>query len=278
MMPRATSAGRTSAALAHRPIDRATPSHPAARARERVVQAVGGFVEIARRQTSRDSLWIDLDHDRRGAVHRRCERLRAAHPAKSGGDNETAGQCASEMPSGERGERLVGALHDALTSDIDPAASGHLAIHGQAAVLELTEILPGRPRRHQQRVGNEHARRAGVGLKHSDRLARLDQQRLVVLERPQRLHDRVERLPVARRLSRSAVDDEIVRPLRDVGIEIVHQHPQRGFLRPPFAGQRRASRRADGAGSSGHGGSRKRKLDLKKRGVGCQFENEKFFT
>ena len=68
----------------------------------------------------------------------------------------------------------------------------------------------------------------------------------------QRPDDRVERRPVARRLARSAVDDEIVGPLGDLGIEIVHQHPQRGFLRPAFAGQRGASWRSDGAGGSGH--------------------------
>ena len=57
--------------------------------------------------------------------------------------------------------------------------------------------------------------------------------------------DRVERFPAARGLARAAVDDEIVGPLGDVGIEIVHQHPQRGFLRPAFAGEGGAARRAD---------------------------------
>ena len=61
----------------------------------------------------------------------------------------------------------------------------------------------------------------------------------------QRRDDRVERLPAARRAARAAVDDEIVRPFGDLGIEIVHQHPQRGFLRPSFAGERRAARRAE---------------------------------
>ena len=54
----------------------------------------------------------------------------------------------------------------------------------------------------------------------------------------ERAHDGVERGPAARRAARSAVHDQILRPLGDVGIEIVHQHPQRGFLRPAFAGER----------------------------------------
>ena len=50
----------------------------------------------------------------------------------------------------------------------------------------------------------------------------------------------------------AAVDDQIVGPLGDVGIEVVHQHAQRGFLRPALAGERGAARRADGAGRRGH--------------------------
>ena len=46
-------------------------------------------------------------------------------------------------------------------------------------------------------------------------------------------------------LARAAVDDQIVGPLGDLGIEIVHQHPQRGFLWPSLARQRRAAGRAD---------------------------------
>ena len=43
----------------------------------------------------------------------------------------------------------------------------------------------------------------------------------------------------------AAVHDQIVGPLGDVRIEIVHQHPQRGFLRPALAGQRGAARGAN---------------------------------
>src|SRR5206468_13102077 len=82
---------------------------------------------------------------------------------------------------------------------------------------------------------------------HADRLPALNQQRLVVLQRPQRRHDRVERFPVAGRLSRSAIHDEILRTLGDVGIKIVHQHAQRRFLLPPLARERRAAWGADGA-------------------------------
>ena len=79
-------------------------------------------------------------------------------------------------------EGLVGALHDALAADVDPGAGGHLAVHHQALGIELVEMLPGRPVRHQVGVGEQHARRVLVGLEHADRLAGLDQQRLVVVQ------------------------------------------------------------------------------------------------
>ena len=78
--------------------------------------------------------------------------------------------------------------------------------------------------RHQVGVGDQDARRVGVRAEHADRLAGLDEQRLIALEAAQRRDDAVERLPIARRAADPAIDDELARPLGDVGIEIVHQH------------------------------------------------------
>jgi hypothetical protein len=78
-----------------------------------------------------------------------------------------------------------------------------------------------------------------------DWLAGLHDERFVVLEPPERGHDRVEGRPAARRAARAAVDDQLVGPFRHLGVEVVHQHPQRGFLRPSFAGERRAPGSAD---------------------------------
>src|ERR1051326_6863160 len=64
---------------------------------------------------------------------------------------------------------------------------------------------------------------------------------------PRRGDDGVEALPVARRFADAAVDDELLRPLRDFGVEIVHQHAQRGLLLPSLAGELRAARRVDDA-------------------------------
>src|SRR6185436_1031142 len=77
------------------------------------------------------------------------------------------------------------------------------------------------------------------------RLAGLDEQRLVVLQLAQAAHQRVEALPVARRLPDAAVDDQVLRPLRHLGIEVVHEHAEGGLLRPGLAGDLGAARRAD---------------------------------
>ena len=136
-------------------------------------------------------------------------------------------------------ERLVRALQDALRADVDPRARRHLAVHRQTHRLEAAELLPGRPLGHEVGVRDQHARGPLVGLDDADRLARLHEQRLVALELPQLADDRVERRPRACRATGAAVDDQVVGPLGDLGIEVVHQHPHGGFLLPALAGQAR---------------------------------------
>ncbi len=217
-----------------------------------LVKIRGRFVEIVRRQPARDAVRIHFDDESGRPVHRRRQRLRAAHPAQPRGQDPFVGELASIVLAPRLGESFVGALHDALAADVDPRAGGHLAVHRQAAIFEIPEDVPGRPGRHQEGVGNEHARCAAVGAEHANGLPRLNQQRLVRLERAKRVDDRVERLPVARGLSRSAVDDQIFGTLGNVGIQIVHQHAQRGFLRPALARKCRATGRPYYAGACCH--------------------------
>src|SRR5881227_3729363 len=76
--------------------------------------------------------------------------------------------------------------------------------------LKAMELLPGRPLRHQQAVGEQHPRGLLVRAEHADRLARLHQQRLVVAQLAERGHNRVEILPAPRRPAGAAVDDQAV--------------------------------------------------------------------
>jgi hypothetical protein len=218
------------------------------------VQRIGRFVHVAGLQTAFDPVRVHFDDQRGGAVHDRRERLGPAHPAKAGRDEDAPVEVGAELPPADRRERLERALQDALGADVDPAACRHLAVHRQAPVLEVAERLPGRPRGHQHGVGDEHPRGAGVRAEDADRLAGLDEQRLVVLERAQRSNDGVVAGPVARGLSRPAVDDQVVRAFGDLGVEVVHQHAQGGLLRPALAGHRGASRRPNVVGDRGHGG------------------------
>ena len=157
----------------------------------------------------------------------------------------------AEVPSRELGKGLVRPLNDALRADVDPRAGRHLAVHRQSLRLQLAKDAPVGPLRHEICVGDQDARRAGVRLPNRDGLAALNDQRLVVLQPAQGADDRVEGLPGTRGAPVTAVNDEVVRTFGDLRIEVVHQHPQRGFLRPADAGKLRSARRPNGA-RTGH--------------------------
>ena len=91
-----------------------------------------------------------------------------------------------------------------------------------------------------------------MGAEHADRLPGLHEQGLVRFEPSERREDAVEGVPRARRASGAAVHDEIVGPLRDVGIEVVLEHPERRLLGPPEAVERRAAGGAHHARGDGH--------------------------
>ena len=69
--------------------------------------------------------------------------------------------------------------------------------------------------------------------KDGNRLPALDEQRLVIAESFESRDNGVERLPAPRRPSRPAVDHKVIRTLGDIRVQVVHDHPQRGFLLPP---------------------------------------------
>ena len=198
VQPRRTSSGSTSAQLATTATDSARRSRLAAsHAGERVVEVVGDLVEVAVVEPALRPPGVDLDAQRDAAVAGDGERLGAAHAAETAGQRDGAGEGAAEVLVGDLGEGRERALQDALGADVDPRAGGHLAVHDEAEVLELAEVLGGGPLRHEQRVGDQDPRRALVGAHHADRLAALHQQGVVGGHRAQAGHDGVEALPVA---------------------------------------------------------------------------------
>ncbi len=207
---------------------------------ERLLERPGLHVEVLCLQALGDALRTALDSEHRSAGHRGGKRLRAAHAAEPRGEDPPSAEFAAVMLTAHFHERLVSALHDALAADVDPRSRGHLAEHHQALAIELVEMLPIGPARHEIGIGKQHAWGIRMGAEHPDRLPRLDEQRLVLLQRAQRAHDLLIALPVARRLADAAVDDQLPGPLGDFRIEVVHQHAQRRLREPAAAGERRA--------------------------------------
>ena len=211
---------------------------------QRLLDILDADVEVSMLDPALDPGRVDLDTERDPVVHRDGQRLRAAHAAEPRGQRDRSRQRAAESLRRDRGERLVGALQDALRADVDPGARRHLAVHRQAERLETSELFPVRPLGNEIAVRDQHPRGPLVGLYDPHRLARLHEERLVSLERAELADDRVERRPRAGRTTGTAVDDQVLGALRDLGIEVVHQHPQGGFLLPALAGQAGAARRS----------------------------------
>ena len=212
---------------------------------ERFVDAPCDVIAVAALQALLDALSIDVDAKKERAIHRRGERLGAAHSAHAAGDDELAFQVSAKVLAAGLGEGFVGSLHDALAADVDPRSGGHLPIHHQALAFELVEMLPVGPAADEIGICEQDARRGLMRAQHADGLARLDEQGFVIGEGLERAHDGFEGFPVARGLAGSAVDDQIFGALGHFGIEIVHQHAQRGFLLPSAGIQLRASGRAN---------------------------------
>ena len=82
---------------------------------------------------------------------------------------------------------------------------------------------------------------------HADRLARLNEQGLVRCEPFELGDDHVERLPIACRTGCAAVDDEVVRALGDIGVEVVHETSEDPLGLPAAATKSRSDGGADRA-------------------------------
>ena len=92
-----------------------------------------------------DSGWIYIDTEKTCAIHGRRQRLRTAHATESATDDELAFERSAEVFLRGRGERLERTLHNSLAADIDPGASRHLAVHGQAETFQPIEFRVIRP-------------------------------------------------------------------------------------------------------------------------------------
>src|SRR5690242_4622519 len=96
------------------------------------------------------------------------------------------------MPFCHGTERLVGALQDPLTADVDPRPGRHLSIHRETETFELAELLPRRPAPDEIAVRDQHAGCSALRAKYRNRLSALHEQGLVSIEPTKCRDDRVE--------------------------------------------------------------------------------------
>ena len=216
---------------------RATGGRGLARPGEGFVEIVGQSVHVADVEAAPCPRFVHFDDERHALVHRDGEWLGPSHAAETRRQGHSTAQRPTKVLAGQLGKGFVRALENSLRPDVDPRAGRHLPVHREPGSLEAAEVVPVRPLADEIRVGDEDARRPFARPEHADRLAGLDEQRFVVLESAQLADDRVESVPAPRRAAGSAVDHEIVGPLGNLGIEVVHEHPQGRFLNPALAAQ-----------------------------------------
>ena len=131
-------------------------------------------------------------------------------------------------------ERLIGALDNALCTDVLPGSRSVLSENRQVLVLHVIEAFPGRL--HDVGGGHNNARGEVVGLEDGDRHTGLHNEGLVVFQRLERVDDRVVGFPVTGALAVAAVDNE---HFGNLGIlHVVFEHTQDGFLLPALAAKR----------------------------------------
>ena len=80
------------------------------------------------------------------------------------------------------------------------------------------------------------------------------------------INNRIKRFPRAHGLTPSAIDDEFIRILGNLGIEIVHQHAHRRLRLPGLASLGRAARGSDGSSAGWSGGGGSHRIDSKVSG------------
>ncbi len=192
---------------------------------QRLVEVMSNGVEVARLQPALDPARVDVAAEDHASVHSYGQRLGTTHTACAAGHRQRPDQAPVEAFVGYGRKRLVGPLQDPLGADINPAPGRHLAVHGEAEPLEAAELVPVGPFGDEVGIGDEDARRPLVGPEDADGTARLDQERLVVLQGTQRRFDGVKRGPVPRRPPGAPVDHEVVRVFGHFRVEVVMEHP-----------------------------------------------------
>src|SRR5215472_1378532 len=166
--------------------------------RKGLIKAGSAAVEIAGALAELDAARLAFDDQNRRARHRGRQRLGATHAAKSTTKKPTSRKRSGEVATANLRKRFVCALNDPLRSNIDPRASGHLAVHHEPFSIELVEMLPRRPVRDEIAIRDDDPWRARMRRKDAYRLAGLNQQCLILAQLCESRDDLVEAIPIPR--------------------------------------------------------------------------------
>ncbi|OPZ61604.1 MAG: hypothetical protein BWY86_00719 [Candidatus Aminicenantes bacterium ADurb.Bin508] len=215
---------------------------------EGLVQTLRGGVQVGGVKTFLDPFRIDFHNDGDPFVHGNRQGLGPSHSPEPRRQRESSLEGPPVVLLTHGGEGFVGPLKNPLRTDVDPGTGGHLTVHGQAEGFQTTELIPLGPLGNEEGVGDQDPRGVGMGLKDSHRFAGLDKEGFIVLQLPQRFDDLMVRLPVSGGLSCSSVDNQLLRLFRDLGIKVVHEHPQGRLGEPATATEFLPSRGFDGDG------------------------------
>ena len=216
------------------------------RQREGVVDVGGLDVEVAVVDAAVDAGLVAVHADRHALVHRHRQRLRAAHAADACGEGDGAGQGVRRTSSSRphrRSRRCPAGCPACRCRSTSPPSSARTSSGPAASSLRNCSQFAQSPTRLELAISTRGAhtwvRNTPTGLPDcTSMVSSFSRSRSVA-------HDRVERLPAAGGATGAAVDHEVLGVLGDLGVEVVHQHPQRGFLLPALAGDVGAARGAD---------------------------------
>ena len=257
-LPRFRISGKISAALPSRPMEIALPSCFArSSSRERLVErrrlACRDSASPAAARCARGS---HFDREHRGAGHGRGQRLRAAHAAEAAGQDPAALEIAAVMLAAQlrrRSRRCPARCPGCRYRSRSRRSSGRTSSGPwRSSSRKCSQVAQCGTRLElaiSTRGASVWVRNTPTGL--PDWISSVSSS----FRRLQRLDDAVEALPVARGAADAAIDHQLVRVLRHVGIQVVHQHAQRRLGQPGLGAEGLAVGRADNAGveaGSGH--------------------------
>ena len=152
---------------------------------------------------------IHLGNDCRRPCHLGSFGLRTAHASQTGRNKQASAQITilrnAQLQTARIQQRIKGAVHNALRTDVHPASGSHLAVVGNAHLHSGVPVLLIIIEPHHQRIGNDDTGRLGLGLEKPQRMSAFDDQCLFARQHFEVLLDEPVLHPVLTDLSRLTI-------------------------------------------------------------------------